>query len=209
MEAEAKQKRSGAFLVVEDNRFLARAIARFFADYGEVVVEHDLTGARRALRRLEMPEVQALILDVQLPDGSGLDLLAEVRRVGHQTPALVLSAFGDDDILRRAQLLHALFLPKPAPEAHLRAFIQWADRQEPARKLVVAVSQISQLRAFTPRETEVVMCAARGVDRAQIHSHLGVAPATIKTLIRRLLKKSGHGTLADLVAELHREVFTG
>jgi DNA-binding NarL/FixJ family response regulator len=205
MDAEADDERAPCYLIVEDNRFLARALARFFERYGPVVVEHHLHGARVAMSARR--GIRALVLDVQLPDGSGLDLLTDLRRRGDRTPALVLSAHGDDDVLRSTQLLHALFLPKPAPEQHLRSFVEWAERQEPGLRLDQEVAALSERRGLTPRETEVVRCVARGIEPSELAGHLGVDAGTIDDVVQTLLDKTSEPSLDAIVKELHRRIF--
>lgn len=65
------------FLVVEDDAAVGRALSRIVRSYGEVALATTASDARRLLE--DAGPWQAFLLDVGLPDGSGLDLLADVR----------------------------------------------------------------------------------------------------------------------------------
>ncbi|MDP1628529.1 response regulator transcription factor [Parvibaculum sp.] len=77
-------------LVIEDNRRLATLVAKGCRQEGFAVdICHDLDSARAAL---EAVRYDACILDLSLPDGDGLELLASLRRQGSELPVLVLTA---------------------------------------------------------------------------------------------------------------------
>ena len=68
----------GGFLIVEDEPTLARTLARTFGRHGPVEVVHSMAAARDQLEN--HAEWTGVILDLILPDGYGLDLLAEIRQ---------------------------------------------------------------------------------------------------------------------------------
>jgi two-component system response regulator QseB len=77
-------------LLVEDNPTLAASLAKGLREDGyEVELVTTLADARR---RLERPDLDAIVLDLGLPDGDGLDLLVELRDRGAVLPVLVLTA---------------------------------------------------------------------------------------------------------------------
>ncbi len=79
-----------AVLIVEDNARLAASLARGLAEEGFTVEVSDRGGA--VLERLGRPDVDAIVLDLGLPDVDGLDVITAVRRAGHAAPILVLTA---------------------------------------------------------------------------------------------------------------------
>jgi two-component system, OmpR family, catabolic regulation response regulator CreB len=80
-------------LLLEDDPAIAKTVV--FALEREGYAVHHCTLLRDARRYLQTQQVDALILDVGLPDGNGLDLCREVRLAGH-TPVLMLSARGEE-----------------------------------------------------------------------------------------------------------------
>jgi DNA-binding NarL/FixJ family response regulator len=197
------------FLVIEDDRPLARSLDRFLRRFGDVEVTHSVREARERIATGRL--FRGIVFDVRLPDGSGLDLLAEIRRGGNNVPALVLTAVNDPAVPRDAQLHRALFLPKPPGEDHLAAFVEWAEApdRQPRDKLEREVDRLVEHFKLSEREKEILLLAARGFDRIEISDELGVEPSTVKTTVRRLLRKTGHNTLADLVTVVLRAVFLG
>jgi signal transduction histidine kinase len=114
---------SPTFLVVENDKAVAGVVCRRLERHGRARVAATIDEARRALD--ERP-FAAVVVDVRLPDGSGLEWLASVRAMGVQTPALVLTAFDDLDAERKAARLGARFSLKPWRHDLLDTFAAWA-----------------------------------------------------------------------------------
>lgn len=106
--------------IVEDNRPLADGVAKAFeADGHGVVCLHDGASASDFLRG---EEFDLLVLDINLPAKSGLDVLAEMRARGSKTPVLLLSARGDvDDRIDGLDKGADDYLTKPFDIAELKA----------------------------------------------------------------------------------------
>ena len=79
-------------LLIEDEPSIARPLARYLREEGMKVTEGDSVAAARSLIG---PEVDLVLLDWGLPDGSGMDLLREWRASGVQTPVIMLTARSD------------------------------------------------------------------------------------------------------------------
>ena len=101
-------------LVVEDEPHIGLVLRPFLEQMGyRVSVARTLDEARSALRA--QPETDGLLLDLHLPDGSGLDFLRDLRkqRGTASMPVLVLTAEGEDRVLREARRLGAALVTKP------------------------------------------------------------------------------------------------
>ncbi|GHS90663.1 DNA-binding response regulator [Synergistales bacterium] len=79
-------------LCVEDERDLLQNNRRFFEKSGYTVLSAENLAQAREHLATNSPD--AIILDIMLPDGLGLDLLKELREKGHDTPVLLLTAWG-------------------------------------------------------------------------------------------------------------------
>jgi len=100
--------------VVDDEPHIGLLLRPFLEQLGyRVSLARTLDEARHALRAT--PATDGLLLDLHLPDGSGLDLLRELRTQGgtQRLPVLVLTAEGEDRILREARRLGAALVTKP------------------------------------------------------------------------------------------------
>jgi DNA-binding response OmpR family regulator len=101
-------------LVVDDEPHIGLVLRPFLEQLGyRVSVARTLNEARIALR--SQPATDGLLLDLHLPDGSGLDLLRDLRKQGAtaRMPVLVLTAEGEDRVLREARRLGAALVTKP------------------------------------------------------------------------------------------------
>ena len=96
-------------LVVEDNRQVLDVLTSGLRQAGFAVATAAGVGAARAEYGRQRERLRLLITDVDLPDGSGLELLHELRRAGSEVPAVVMTGVVDRDIEReldgRARLL--------------------------------------------------------------------------------------------------------
>ncbi len=99
-------------LCVEDERRILENNRKAFADMGyKVLTAETLAHAREYLAR-ESPD--AIVLDIMLPDGNGLDLLSELRANGNQVPVIMLTAWGKpEDVARGLKAGANDYLPKP------------------------------------------------------------------------------------------------
>ena len=101
-------------LVVDDEPHIGLVLRPFLEQLGySVSFAKTLDEARSALRA--NPATDGLLLDIHLPDGSGLDLLRDLRNEVRTSrlPVLVLTAEGEDRILREARRLGAALVTKP------------------------------------------------------------------------------------------------
>jgi len=121
-------------LVVDDEPHIGLILRPFLEQLGyRVSVAKTLDEARSALRAT--PSTDGLLLDLHLPDGSGLDFLRELRTHGGtaRLPVLVLTAEGEDRILREARRLGAALVTKPFSPTKLsqRIAMMFGDTQPP------------------------------------------------------------------------------
>jgi two-component system response regulator HydG len=112
-------------LVVEDDAKLARSMGRFLTQRGFVVRLTETEAG--ALEVLDEATPDAVLLDVHLPDGSGLDVLEHLRQGGAATPAIVMTANDSLAVRQRAEQLGvAAFLTKPVQPLELLRILQQA-----------------------------------------------------------------------------------
>jgi two-component system, NarL family, nitrate/nitrite response regulator NarL len=195
---------SGGFLIVEDEPILARSLSREFRRHRSVEVVHRIADARTLLE--ERLDWTGLILDLVLPDGYGLELLAEIRPEHPFLPVLVLTGELRPDVINQVQLLRAEYVCKPADQENLRSFIRSALTSESVDDENVGrrVESASRRYALTHRESEILALAAEGLSRREVARQLGVTENTVKAQVRAVLKKSGARTIQGLVQDIIR-----
>lgn len=100
------------FLVVDDNREFARDLSELLALEGSHCTVAET--AEQALVWLERQSFHALFTDLRLPGRSGIELMEELKRRGVSIPVVLMTAYADDDVLRRAETAGAIdVLSKP------------------------------------------------------------------------------------------------
>lgn len=193
---------SGGFLIVEDEPTLARTLARTFGRHRPVDVVHGMQAARDKLE--EEGDWTGVVLDLILPDGYGLDLLAEIRESHGGLPVLVLTGELNRDVVNRVQTLRGEYVCKPASAENLNPFIQRALAQERVDDAAIGrrIEHLARQLKLTRRETELLTLSVDGLSRRELAKSLGVAENTVKAQIRSLLKKSGARSLATLAQKV-------
>jgi DNA-binding NarL/FixJ family response regulator len=192
----------GGFLIVEDEPTLARTLARTFGRHGPVEVVHSMTAAREMLQT--RAEWTGVVLDLILPDGYGLDLLAEIRQGHGALPVLVLTGELNRDVVNKVQTMRGEYVCKPASADNLNPFIQRALAQERVDDAAIGqrIEHLGRQLKLTRRETELLTLSIDGLSRKDLADALGVAENTVKAQIRSLLKKSGARSLATLAQKV-------
>ena len=160
-------------------------------------------GSATEFIRSKRPDVPAcLILDVELPDRSGLDLQAELVKSGHAMPIVFLTGHGDIPMSVRAMKAGAVeFLPKPFRDQDMLDAVQIGLEQDRARRS--RAGDISKLKAsfdaLTPREQEIMGYVTAGLMNKQIAGELKVSEITVKVHRGNVMRKMNAKSLAELV----------
>ena len=143
-----------------------------------------------------------LILDVRLPDVSGIDFQAELAKSDSHLPIIFISGYGDIPMTVRAMKAGAVeFLTKPFREQDLLDAVQLALQRDRDRRIEERTIFQTRARfdALTPREQEILGLVTAGLMNKQVAAELGVSEITIKVHRGNVMKKMGARSLADLV----------
>lgn len=160
------------------------------------------SSARDFLSRPRSAAPCCLVLDVELPDLSGLDLQERVAADRADMPIIFITGHGDIPMSVRAMKAGATeFLTKPFERDVLLGAIRRAiDR---SRVTLVESSQVETLRerygSLTPREREVFAWVVSGLLNKQVGAELGMTEATVKAHRGKVMQKMEAASLADLV----------
>jgi DNA-binding NarL/FixJ family response regulator len=188
-------------LCLEDDRYFSHMLLRGLGEREVELVD------RAAISREKIHEraYGAWLLEVNVPDGSGLDVLAWARARGDRTPALVMTGRSDHAAANRAQELGAEFLYKPYPKSCLDAFLLRCDAAHARHASIAgAVARLTLRYALPRREQDIVSALARGVARTELAEALDVSENTVKSTVRKLLGRTEHANLDELLRSLLR-----
>jgi FixJ family two-component response regulator len=158
--------------------------------------------ARSFLARSVVAGPSCLILDVHLPDLSGLDLQALVATDRIDMPIIFISGQGDVPMTVRAMKAGAVeFLTKPLQSEALLKSIKSALSQSQAA--LVRATALRALResyaSLTLREREVMSLVVSGQLNKQVGGALGISEITVKAHRGKMMRKMNADSLADLV----------
>lgn len=196
-----------AFLVVEDVPVVRNALERALVSHGSVVAVGTCAGARAAIgtRRFD-----SLIVDVGLPDGSGLDLISLARQRWPAIWVLVLTGLADHAVVARAHELGVRYLLKPFEPDQLRVHVEEtrARRHAGDRRIAVTLDRWTRAHALTESETELLSLGVRGVPREDLPVLRGVRKDTIRKQIQILIQKTGDESFEEAVNSFLREALS-
>ena len=191
--------------VVDDDSSIREAIESLVKLAGLRV---ETFGTAQEFLRTERPDLPGcVVLDVELPGLSGLDLQRELAAHGIKLPIIFITGYGDIPMSVRAMKAGAQeFLTKPFRDQDLLDAIQQAlERDRAARQ---HQNEIAELRerfdALTTREREVMSLVVAGWLNKQIGFELEISEITVKIHRGRVMDKMGAQSLAELVRMTER-----
>jgi FixJ family two-component response regulator len=191
--------------VLDDDPHVLRALERFLRASGFVV--EAFSSPSSFLARLPYDGTACVILDLQMPGLSGLDVQDAMGHESITMPIVFLSGKGDVPSTATAMRRGAVdFLVKPVNEAQLldavaRALAQAVDWRERRRAELDATERLARL---TRRERQVCDLVASGFLNKQIAFKLGTSEKTVKVHRGRVMRKLEVDSVAALVRLLSR-----
>lgn len=190
-------------LLVDDHDLIRQGLRRSFERDGEFEVIGEAGSVADAERLLRINTPDVVVLDVRLPDGSGVKLAATAREKYPRLGIVILTMYaGDEQLFAALEAGASAFVPKNAPSEDVVAAARHAATTPQAfaakdlaeamkRKLSPTGPQLS------PREREVLQLLADGLGVAQISRRLFISESTTKTHISKLYEKLGAGNRAQ------------
>ena len=188
-------------LVVDDDPSIRDSLHDLFESVG---LRTRLFCSAREMMQSKQPEMPCcLVLDVRLPEQSGLDFQRELNQANIRLPIIFLTGHGDVPMSVRAMKAGAVeFLTKPFREQDLLDAVQVAlhrDRDRREEEKQVAILR-ERYEALTPRERTVMALVVVGRMNKQIAGEIGTSEVTAKVHRANMMRKMQAGTLADLIA---------
>jgi DNA-binding NarL/FixJ family response regulator len=196
-------------LVADDHPAMVEAICAVLEDHDISVAGRARDGAE-AYTKLETRRPAVALVDVRMPNLSGLDLVRQAVKAKLPTRVILYTGYGDRALLTEAIDAGAKgFLLKEAPLVDLVRAIEIVARGgtyvDPVLAGVFAVSQANgSTPELTQREREVLRLLADGFANEEIGRQLFISPETVRTHIRKAMTKLGADTRTQAVAKALR-----
>jgi FixJ family two-component response regulator len=186
--------------IIDDDRGMRQAIHDLVESVGlraeSFATGEDFLGKRQIVRP------SCLVLDVRLPQMSGLDFQHRLAGIGMQIPIIFITAHGDIPMSVRALKSGAVeFLTKPFRDQDLLDAIQQAlERDGITQKEQAEIHDLQgRYHALTVREREVMTLVVSGMLNKQIASEIGASEATVKVHRGHVMQKMQAESVVDLV----------
>jgi len=195
-------------LIADDHAVVRRGLKELLNDSRRIEVLGEASTACEALERVRSRPWDVLILDINLPDRNGLDLLRDLRREKPDLPILILSVCPEDPFAVRALRSGAAgYLTKASAPAQLIDAVERVAAggryisPAVAERLAVLVGSDREgmpHETLSEREYQVTRMLASGKTVSQIAVEMNLSVKTISTYRSRVLDKMGMRTNAEL-----------
>jgi len=195
-----------SLFVIDDDIAMRDALHALFAVEGFDV--HCFENGERFLAAPRMENPGCVILDVQMPPPSGLDVLRRLRDENYPAPVVMISGKSDISIAVEAMKCGAYdFVEKPLDIYDFLSRVKEAAAMQQAGRWDAqpAAAALVAEEILTPRERDVLDQITDGASNKEAGRHLGISPRTVEVHRARIMEKLGARNAADLV----RIVLTG
>lgn len=204
-------------LLVDDDAHLLRVMAQELMADARTMVVAQASSVREGRRAIKQHDFDVMLVDLNLGDGEGFELLDYMKTMRPKAEAVVVSVTeSDEQVLRAFELGATGFLLKNSwfgnyPQAVLqvanggaaitptlaRRLLQRFDpHHDDAARAPATPQPVEQL---TPRETEVLRLVASGYTSAEIAQQLDISSVTVNTYVRNIYRKFQLRTRAQAV----------
>lgn len=182
-------------LVIDDHAIVREGLRRLISLDKKISLVGEAASKREALAQISHHNPDVIVVDLQLPDGSGLDVVAWARSLSQTIGIVVLTMSNmPEHVLASMQSGASSHVDKTAPISDVLQAIQ-ASAEKPlsftARKMTEAIIARNKGIGLTPRELEILEKLPSGDTILEISVQLFVTESTVKTHLSAVYKKLG------------------
>lgn len=197
-------------LIIDDHAMFRSGLRKVLQDVPELGRIHETGEWREGLTQLEDGKIDVLLLDINLPDRSGLDLLGMIHARFPSLHIIMLSMYSEPQYALRALRNGAQgYVAKDMEVADLitairsvrrgRKFVTPSVAESLLGNMYSMASDASPHTRLSTREGEILRLIVGGGSLTGIAEHLSINVKTVSTYRRRILEKLGVGSNAQLV----------
>jgi len=182
-------------LVVDDHAIVREGLRRLISKDPSITVVGQASSKREAFAQISHHNPDVIVVDLHLPDGSGLEVIAWARSLSQKLGIVVLTMSNlPEHVLASMQSGASSHVDKSAPINDLLLAIR-ASAEKPlsftARRMTEAIIAKNKETGLTPRELEILEKLPTGDTVLEIAAQLFVTESTIKTHLSSVYKKLG------------------
>lgn len=195
-------------LIADDHEIVRRGLRQILADEFPKLETGDAANARETVEAVRRQAWDAVLLDINMPGRSGLEVLEDLKQLRPTLPVVVLTAFPEEDYAVRAFKLGASsYVTKQSASDELLAALRKAltggryVTASLAEKLAASIAgdaPAAPHETLSNRELQVLQLIARGRTIKEIAAELALSDKTIGTYRARLSEKMGLATNVEL-----------
>ncbi len=192
-------------MLVDDQNLVRKGVRSLLELSEEIEVVAEATDGKEAIRTIPEIRPDVVLLDMRMPEMSGLEVLLALSEAGTLPPTIILTTFDDDEMVLAGIKAGARgYLLKDVSLAELvnavKTVAQGGSMVKPAvtqrllkglENLKTDFSSLDRPDPLTERETEILRLMAGGYSNKEIANSLGVAEGTIKNHVSNILSKMG------------------
>jgi DNA-binding NarL/FixJ family response regulator len=182
----------------DDHKVVRLGLGQLLGTFDDVEVVASAAGGEEAIAVCREHHPDVLLLDLEMPDVSGIEVTRRVATESPQTRVVVFTSFSDRDAIVGALDAGAVgYLLKDAEPEEIRAAIRAASRGEAPITPRAAAELLADRRArpddveLTPREREVLLLVIQGHANKQIARRMGISEKTVKGHLTNLFQRIG------------------
>jgi len=188
--------------LLDDHEVVRRGVRELLEAEGDIVVVGEAGDAETAVHRILELQPTVSLLDVRLPEGSGVAVCREVHATRPDLACVMLTSFADDEALAEAVIAGAQgYLLKQVRGVDIVAGVRKVAAGESLLDPVATEKLVARLRsgpdeddliaALTPQERKILGYLVEGKTNRQIAASMSLAEKTVKNYISNLLAKMG------------------
>ncbi len=198
-------------LIVDDHAIVRQGLRALLEAEDDIKVTSEAGSVEEAIRRVGLDEPDLVLMDLQLPDGTGVDACRDILSRWPDTTVLILTSFADDQALYSAIMAGAAgyVLKRIQPDELLRgirAAAGGASLLDPAlvemvfKRVRGELTGDSLLDRLSGQELKIVDLIEQGFTNRQIAAELNLAEKTVKNYVSNLLTKMGMSRRSEVAA---------
>lgn len=193
-------------MVIDDHELIRQGLTDLLGREADITVLGGAGSVAEAMEVFAATRPKTVVTDLQLPDGTGLDIVRQIRAQSADTGIVIVSMHtGDEPVLAAMDAGASGYIGKDAPAAEVVHALRYAAAApgsfaSPYLARAVAQRQARESTRLSEREAEVLAALAEGLTAAEIGERLYVSSSTVKGHLERIYQKLGVNNRTQAVA---------